>query len=191
MHSKSLKCNKKSNEFLNESSELKSHSRFTGAILALNKALCFATSDDQIAIIFANRALIFYETRKYEKCLENVALAKARDYRGELLRLEDDCKQQLLSEKNQDECPWNYFKITHSVNEKIPFVASCLKLHESWKFGRSILTDKALNTGDIVVIEEPFFKTLNKDVRYKRCSNCLKSNLMSLLPCSYGCIRSK
>lgn len=36
--------------------------------------------------------------------------------------------------------------------------------------------------GDIIAIEEPFFKAVDEAAVYMRCTNCLKSNKMSLLP---------
>lgn len=36
--------------------------------------------------------------------------------------------------------------------------------------------------GDLIAIEEPFFKAIEEAAVYMRCTNCLKSNKMSLLP---------
>jgi hypothetical protein len=186
MQSKILKSSEKSSQYLSEAKELRSGLRYTDAVVQVNKSLCYATSNDQLAEAFAYRASVFHEVRKFSQCCNDLKLARSHGYAGELLRIEE----QVSREKCHDESPWDFFKLSQPLNKKIPFISDCLKLHESWKYGRYIKTDRALKTGEVVAIEEPLFKMPNKDVRYKRCSNCLKSNHMSLLPCSQGCVSS-
>lgn len=45
-----------------------------------------------------------------------------------------------------------------------------------------IFTSIDLKPGDIVAIEEPFFKTVHADAAHSRCANCVKSNKLSLIP---------
>lgn len=181
-----LKCNVKSQEYLTKGSDLKSIGKYSESLIELNKSLCYATSDDQRASIFAVRADVYFQIGRFQKCHENLKLAKTHGYTGRVLELEKECNEKLAQENLADD-PWNFFKLTLPTNQKIPFIADCLKLSETWKYGRSIITDRPLRTGDVVIIEEPFFKMPNKDVRYKRCANCMKSNLMSLLPCTQLC----
>lgn len=191
MQSVPLKCNQKSNKFLINASELKALKKYSEALVELNKSLCYATSDDQLGLIFAVRAVVFFEIQRYGKCHENIKLAKTHGYKGDALLIENECIEKLSEEKSEED-PWNFFKISLPTNKKIPFIADCLKLNETWKYGRYIVTDKALKTGEVVIIEEPLFKMPNKDVRYKRCANCMKSNVMSLLPCTQQtCVSSK
>lgn len=191
MQSIKLKSDEKSKEFLLRASDLQSEQKYSEALVELNRSLCYATSDEQLGLIFAIRAVIFFEIKRFKKSHENLRLAKTHGYRGEILEIEDECAEKLNCESN-DEDPWNFFKISLPTNKKIPFIAESLKLSETWKYGRSIVTEKALKTGDIVIIEEPFFKMPNKDIRYKRCANCMKSNQLSLLPCTqHFCVSSK
>lgn len=87
------------------------------------------------------------------------------------------------TERDQETAKWDFFQLSYPPNEKIPFIVEGLELNENDQFGRHIITTKELKAGDIVAIEEPFFKTINEDVIKIRCSNCLKSNALSLIPC--------
>lgn len=191
MKSFSAKCDEKSSEFLNTSNNLKLEIKYSDALLALNKSLCYASSNELLGKIYASRALIFNDCKQFKKCHENIELAKSYGHGKELISLEKESNKCSLENNFEDHNPWNFFKISLPTNKKIPFIANCLKLHESWKYGRYIKTDKDLKTGDVVFIEEPFFKMINKEARYKRCANCLKTNLMCLLPCPYFCVSSK
>lgn len=191
MRSVGKKCNEKCEKFLNEAKEFQENSKFTEAILSLNKALCHTLSDDQQASIYLIRGRIYYELKLYEKCLENFELAKDHGLDYDFYEVEENCKNLLKHIEKEDEGCAKLFSITLPVNPKIPFIADCLKLQESWKFGRGIVTNKSIKTGDVLVIEEPFFKMLNKDIRHKRCAHCLKSNHLSLIPCDKYCVSSE
>ncbi|KAG5677365.1 hypothetical protein PVAND_007129 [Polypedilum vanderplanki] len=186
MQSKIFKSYEKSIHFLNEAKELKTQLKHMDAIIALNKSLCYSVSDSQLSMAFAERAKIFYDLKKYKECQENLKWAKSHGNNNtELAHFETACINQLKSlDINENDKPWNFFKLSPPLNKKLPFISDCLKLHESFKYGRYIKTNRPLHTGEVIAIEEPLFKMPNKDVRYKRCSNCLKSNQMNLLPCS-------
>lgn len=64
------------------------------------------------------------------------------------------------------------------------------------KYGRHIVTNRALRVGDIIAIDDPTFKVVKADSRYstcfesntfQRCANCLHENLLSLIPCLSCC----
>jgi signal peptidase I len=90
----------------------------------------------------------------------------------------------------------NFFKLSYPPNKKIPFIANCLELRTDEKYGRYIITNRLLKTGDVVAIEEPIYKVIKADSRYntcyesnryQRCANCLMDNLLDLIPCSNCC----
>lgn len=78
--------------------------------------------------------------------------------------------------------PWDFYKLSLPANEKIPFVAACLELQNDENFGRYITTSQDLRPGEILAIEEPFFKIVDSSASHTRCANCLRSNEMKLLP---------
>lgn len=191
MRSVGEKCSKKSKKFLNDANEFRNNSKFSDAIISLNKALCYATTDNDRALIYLTRGKIYYELKLYKECLENFDQAKNHLHHNDFHDIEENCKNSMKLNDNDEEEISNFFSISLPTNSKIPFIAECLKLQESWKFGRGVITNRNIKTGEVLVIEEPFFKMLNKDVRHKRCSFCLKSNRLCLIPCDKYCVSSK
>lgn len=184
-----LKCNAKCDALRIEAKELCDNN--LEAIEKLNEALCHAETDDKKSLIYADRAAICCELKFYEKCQENIQFAKSCGLENcSLNALNENCINALKNEKPRDDRD-DFFTISTERNKKIPFIADCLKLQESWKFGRGIFTNKLIKTGEVLVVEKPLFKILNKDVRYKRCAHCLKSNTATLIPCDKYCISSE
>lgn len=68
-------------------------------------------------------------------------------------------------------------------NPSIPFIVSCLQIKTSPQKGRYIVSTEELKPGQIISIEEPFINTLEKEHRYRKCSNCLAENFLNLIPC--------
>jgi SET and MYND domain-containing protein 4 len=198
MDRQTRKCSEKSKQFSIEGHGLAEKSKYFDAIVSYNKSLCFAVEkSSELSRGFAERSSIYFKLEKYEKCLENVLLARqfgcATEEIVRLDEIEEKCKQ-LMMEKNEDsenDDPWKFFKLSHEQHKKIPFIASCLKPIDTWKYGRCIVTTENMATGTIVAIEEPFFRMVNKISRYSRCAGCMKSNLGSLIPCPGKCTTSK
>lgn len=189
-----MKCNKKCDALRIEAKELGGNSKNLEALEKLNEALCHASNDDKKSLIYADRAAICFELKVYEKCLENIRLAKNCGLENcSINALNENCINALKNEKprdRDDEENSEFFSITSAKNKRIPFIADCLKLQESWKFGRGIFTNRLIKTGEVLVVEKPFFKILNKDVRYRRCANCLRKNTATLIACDKYCISS-
>lgn len=89
----------------------------------------------------------------------------------------------MLHEPDPYKNPWNFFKLSYPANEKIPYVVDCIELQKSKSFGRHLITNRALKTGNIICIEEPFHKFINNSARFSHCANCLKSEKLNLFPC--------
>lgn len=71
----------------------------------------------------------------------------------------------------------NLFKLTQPPSGKNPSIADCLKISENERFGRYIVTTRRLKCGEVIVIEKPFYKSLDKRSDCRRCVNCLGSSL--------------
>lgn len=185
-----------------EGNKLYVERKFFDALLKYNASLCHAVEGSEaIGLAFANRSAVYFELNLHEKCLRNIDLARDNGYPEKnffiLEKRSVKCRHQIVIGKlaQEDESPFEFIKLTHEPNEKLPFVAKCLELNQSEKFGRFITTNQDLKVGDIVAIEKPHFKVLKSDARYEscqetnryqRCTFCLKDNLLDLLPCS-GC----
>jgi SET and MYND domain-containing protein 4 len=129
----------------------------------------------------------------YQKCLDNIELAKKHAYPmksiDKLNKRYDSCIKMIESDLNISPnmiLGSEYLKMNLTPNKKIPNIADCLRLKQDDQFGRYVITTVNLKPGEIVAIEEPFTKCLIPDpkVPYQFCANCLKDNSMDLIPCS-------
>lgn len=156
--------------------------KYFEALENLNKSLCFAETGSQ-EDIYASRSEVYKEVKEIEKCLINSQLAKGST-RSESNECEKSFHEIKRSKRVDVREPWNFFKLSHPANPKIPFVADCLELKNDESFGRYIVAKHSLKPGDIIAIEEPFFKNIELSASHLRCANCLQSNMMNLVPSS-------
>lgn len=195
-HFHSAKSNELSEVFRNEGNELYKHGKFFEAMRCYNRSLCYGKmGSEHVALTYGNRSAVYLETQEFEKCLENIKLARDAGYpKDKLDRLSDRetlCKKTMSKHKQDlDNEKWTFFKLSYPPNDKLPFIANCLELSANKNFGRHIITNQDLKPGDIVALEETPFKALNRKGTYIRCANCFKSNKMSLIP-SVNCAQGK
>lgn len=162
------------------------------ALTAYNKSICFATSgSEELAMAYANRSAVYLTLHEYDKCLENIELARTNGALSpalaeKLQRREVECNQ-LLQAIVVNTCQWPVTpSLSHPSNPNIPFVSSCLEVRSDPKYGRHVITNRDLAVGDIVAIESPFCTIVPKAKLYERCEHCYRENSMSLIPCN-GC----
>lgn len=186
-----MKCNIKAERFRNEGNLFYGQGKSYGALISYNKSLCFSISQLQLSLAYANRSAVYLELKQFDKCLINIELARDNNYpykpklRERKAKCVDMMRQSCTPDPEND--PRSFFKMTHRPNEKIPFVIDCLELRKDEKFGRHIVTNRDLKPGDIVSVEKPIFMVALKSASYSRCANCLKSNMMNLIPCNQFC----
>jgi SET and MYND domain-containing protein 4 len=196
------KSNEKSVALRTEGNALYSQRKFHDALVKYNESLCWAEpGSENIGLAYANRSAIYFEMKLFERCLKNIDMARLNHYPEKnfeiLAKREVKCRE-TMKDLKQEIAPnaWNFFKLSHPANKKIPFVVDCLKVQRSEKYGRYVITDRALKVGDILAIEEPFCKVLLDKSNfvevpesniYQRCSYCLNDNAMDLFPCSACC----
>jgi SET and MYND domain-containing protein 4 len=190
-----MKDNKKADTFRNEGNSKFRHRKFYEALIAYNKSLCHAENNsDNLGLAFANRSVVYFEMKQADKCIENIELARAHNYQNEARLQERQQKAEKLKQTQREDPendPANFFKLSYPPNKKIPPFADCLEIRQNAQFGRHIITTRALKPGDIVAIEEPAFKCLYETGRYSRCLNCLKMNMLNLIPCDQNCTSGK
>lgn len=139
--------------------------KYFEAIENFNKSLCYAEEGSHdISLAYECRSEVYHEIAKFAQCKNGIEGSDD----NEVLAIHDD--------------PWDFFKLSHPANDKIPFVANCLQVKNDENFGRFIITSHDLAPGDIIAIEEPFFKIVDSASSHLRCANCLQSNLMNLVP---------
>lgn len=184
-----MKNNQIAETFFVKALENISKKNHQNALENLNQTLCFAQMKTEIfADAFAERAKIYREMKKYQKCIDNIQSAlqssvsdeKTKTYK----KFQDEILAEISSSSESEEESCKFFNLSHEPHKKIPFIAECLDVKENDVYGRYIMTNKDLKTGDIVVVEEPFYKVADLKVRHTRCAVCLEQNLLDLLPCS-------
>lgn len=185
------KSNKIASEFLVKGDKFLAEEKCSEALESYNNCLRFATSDSvESSHAFAARAKIFYRAKLLRECHENIQLARNNAniidevFDHDLLDIEDHVVKFKSSMGEGANDKWKFFKLSCEANQKIPFIVNCLEVRENDVYGRYIATKKDLNPGDIVIVEEPFYKILSPLEKHRRCSICLKQNSLNLLPCA-------
>lgn len=170
---------------------------YVKALELYNQSICYAVpGSENLGLGYANRSAIYMQWKKYELCLENIALAKANGYperlMDKLLKRECECKTE-LDKKNaasdgsdsDDDDVLLAPKLSYKAHPKVPFIAEHLEMRESAELGRHIIATQDLSVGKVVAIEESFCSWTLPCVRYQRCANCLEECDFSLLPCEH------
>lgn len=181
------KSNKRSDELRAAGNKSYKAIMFYDALIKYNAAICFGlSSGSQKALAFANRAAVYFELKEYNKCIENIQLANENGYpvskKFQLDERQAKAEQQLSLGRKREKIHEEFFKLSHEANKKLPFIANCLKLQSNEKYGRYIITDKNLISGDIIAIE-PIYVGKTQNMKYSHCHNCLKCDQLNLLPC--------
>lgn len=185
----SEKSNEKANEFRLAGNQHYKARKFYQALVCYNRSLSNAVlGTPDFAIAIANRSAVYMELKEYDLCLENIEFAIEAGYPEDrkkiLVERREKCRDMLqVHEPDPLKNPWVFFKLSYPPHKKIPFVANCVELRRSKKFGRHLITNQALKAGDIINIEEPFHKYISNGTRFSHCGNCLKSEKLNLLPC--------
>ena len=183
-----FKSNQESSRLRKAGNEHFKKAEFYEAMVYFSKSISVALFGSQeLGMSYANRSAVYLECKLFKECLENIKLARKNGYpAGNMAKLnarETKCKQ--MMEAGCEDVRfniWDFFKLSHPSNDKIPFIINCLELRENDIFGRHIITTKDLKTGDVIAIEEPFFQLTTEPSRLTHCSICLKGNNMNLIP---------
>lgn len=185
-----MKNNQVAESFLQKANECLATKKYNEALENFNQCLRLAVSNSKVlSDAYAGRSKVYYEAQLFEKCLENIQCAIDASV------FEDKCK---VFEQFQEKCTermkeiasdcendtWSFFKLSKPAHNKIPFIANCLEVRENDVYGRYIMTTSDLKTGDIVVVEEPFYKVFETSKRHMRCAICLRQNMLNLFPCA-------
>lgn len=170
--------------------ELFSSNNFAAALDSYNKSLTFGRKSENLSLCYANRSAVYFELGMFQKCLENINIAKGLKLPAHVMaklnkRAEDANRGLLLSEN--ENMKFNCFdKLSQSASEHQPFIVDCLEgsnLDDLKK--REIRTKNALAAGDIISKEtKPFSKLLKRKLIFSHCTFCLSTDAaMSMIPC--------
>jgi SET and MYND domain-containing protein 4 len=183
-----MKNNQLAESFVRKAEEFKSEKKYAEALENYNQCLRYAASKSQLlSDAYVGRSRIYLETNQHEQCLENIQLAidssctveKGKSCKALQVKFLDKIGK-IASENTST----SFFTLTQPAHKRVPFIADCLEVRENEIYGRYIMTTNDLQPGDIVVVEEPFYKILGPNQRHTRCSVCLKQNNLNLFPCA-------
>lgn len=179
-----MKNNEIAESFIVKGDECLSTGKHAEALDHYNQCLRFASSKTLLSEAFAGRSKVYFETEQFKMCEENIVWAVDNEISGEkceaVIAMQETCRDKLDPISSADE----FFQLTQPAHPKVPFIAECLEVRENAIYGRYIMTNKELQPGDIVVVEEPFYKVLNSEQAQTRCAVCLRQNNMNLFPCT-------
>ena len=196
-----IKSEERSHEFRVEGNKFYSQKKFFDALLKYNESLCYTPEgNDSAGHVYANRSAVYFEMRLFERCLNNIEMAKINNYPEKSLGIltirQEKCREMIKVTKEKPSDPWSFFKLSYPQNKKYPQIANCVRVESNEKYGRFVTANRQLKVGDIVAIEKPFCSVLIEESTfsaepesniYQRCTNCLKENELDLIPCSVCC----
>lgn len=156
----------------------KNEENFQQAVEFYNQSLRFAEpNSDNMSLAYASRSACFFNLKKYEKCLVDIELAKKTNYNG--TNNLDERKNRCLKMKREE--PEFEPKLSFPSNKDRPSLANTLKIKIDKKYGRTIVTDNAIQIGQTVLMEESF-STVGTNSDRSFCDTCLKFG-QSFIPC--------
>jgi len=171
-----------------QANELYKQRKYLQALELYNKALCYAENikSKYAGICFANRSAVFCNLSLPEAAIENIQLARNAGYPAEMMdKLNDREKKclEMMERPKKVNPAKDFFKLSYPAHEKTPFLANCIEMRETKKYGRGMYATQDLKPGDIISVSKPVLKAIYKEAVYKRCANCLEVNDMNLFPC--------
>ncbi|XP_063706013.1 SET and MYND domain-containing protein 4-like [Culicoides brevitarsis] len=167
---------------------------FVQALELYNKSLCLSpVGSENIGICYANRSAVFFESGFYQFCLDNIELALENNYpeqmkpKLEARRLK--CLEFLKKSKKESAETESAIELSFPASKLNPFIIDGIELKTSEEFGRHICAKRDLFPGHVIMIDKPYFQSLEVGAENKFCNNCHNQNLLNLVPCEF-CINA-
>lgn len=172
---------------------------YLNALKHLNRCICFiqpvtSTGVELLRHVYKARVSIYLELKLYECCLENLKHLTSINYThgdkldfNEMAEIEEICRCALenphRSGVNKIEKPL-VPSLRYRSHKNIPFIVEDVQLKYSDNFGYHLVVHRNLKPGDVIMIEKPYSAVLLPSDWYNKCTNCLASNYLNLIPCT-------
>ena len=184
------KSNEKAKEYQGLGNKSFENKKWIESLIFYNKSLSFSSRNIS-CLIYANRSAVYFEIQRYQECLENIDLARNNGYPknkiDKLNERETKCKEMMIQEDFKkiqlNEKSSEIFKLSYPAKKKVPWIVDCIEMKKTSKYGRGIYAKQDLKAGDIISVEDPVVCILRDDAYYKHCYNCMKTCMLSLIPC--------
>lgn len=148
---------------------------FDEAISIYNCALRTAPNgSEDLGLAYANRSACFFKMKEYALCLGDIELAKANNYPVRLMpklaHRETECSRLLAANGNGELEPTEP-RLSFEADQKISCFVNGLEVKYSKKYGKHIVTNRTLDIGQTVIIEQAFIQNV---AAAWACWNCCK-----------------
>ncbi|XP_070491048.1 SET and MYND domain-containing protein DDB_G0273589-like [Chironomus tepperi] len=157
------------------------------ALILFNQLISNAKTRNDLSYGYVYRSAVYYALKMYDECLQNIKLSRENGYPEDVWPQindrEEKCKL-MLEEPRKEKCdPWKIFKLSYPPNKKVPWIADCVEVWTTEKYGRGIYATRDLVPGDIISIEDIIVNYSCINYEYTHCFNCYKANGLNLIHC--------
>lgn len=186
----SLKCPEVVKHQLRLVTSLEEKGFYVNAVLEINKALCSAPNDtESIGLLYATRSNILEKMTLYAEALESNKLALdsilSPCKRGEAENAQRELSRKVCAGGKKEHHNFRV-ALSYPACPSNPFVIKDIRVEEDCQYGRYLKTERDLEVGDVICIEQPYVKTIQPEQIYTRCTHCLEEAPHLLVPCT-GC----
>lgn len=153
-------------------------------LIACNRSMLEEFDEDKMwtADCYAVRAHQFLIMRFFSNCMNSLKLAESIHHSDETTEtLREKCTEMMKKFKDMSANPYaNKFKLSYSVNRKLPFFIDALDVSKDFIFGKVLMTKQNLKAGDVIAeINDPWI-AVTKEMRGSLCFNCMRNNNFDL-----------
>lgn len=148
-----------------------------------SQSLRFATEgSENVGKAYWNRSACFLRLQKYDKCLNDIELARQANYpdKRKLEERETKCVEQMKDAPEME--PILEPKLSFDPDENFPCMVNILEIQCNEQFGRHIVAKCDIDVGQTLLVEEPYVASINHKKR-SRCLTC-KKQAMNFIPCA-------
>lgn len=180
----SMKDNKVALEALSRAVEMPFNDENQRKMLQLlNKAISFAENNSEEArMAYGNRAMCSFRSFRHSLCLNDIAMAELNQ--SPLLPSVKQLKEYCLETVENEILPMEGKpELSFAADAEIPCFAQGLEVKYSKKYGKHIVTNRKLEIGETVIIEEAFCMVSDYDQDHMQCANCFE-RMANLIPCA-------
>lgn len=149
--------------------------KYYDAMKHYTRAITYCNEDTElISLLYANRSIVCLKMGRYEDCLKNIEMAKARYPKKMLnkLALREKTAKQFMAEQPATAAKESV-RLSYDSHANIPSLAKCLDIRYN-----SLHATQNLQPNDIVLIEKPF--AVLQSNTFDQCAYCLRETFATI-----------
>lgn len=149
-----------------------------------NESICLSDDLEQLSLAYANRSQCFLKLQMYDRCLDDIRLAKEAGYPINLIsKLENreiECKKHL---DLRSVLPSSVPILSIEPHKQIPQMGSVLQIESDNLYGRLVKAKCDIKIGETLVVEDAYIRIVNDDGS-NECTSCGKRKA-NFIPCEH------